>query len=391
MQRDYGTDGSRLTRENNVKMFEDHAYRIWRSMPTTWIRYALLTAIASGLVALAPVRGNVAAAPTAKQLLLGDEGPMPELKGAKGWLNSAPLTTQSLRGKVVLVDVWTYSCINSLRQLPYLESWATKYKNQGLVVIGVHAPEFGFEKVPANVDTAVHDLSVTYPVAIDSDHKIWDAFHNQYWPADYFIDAKGRIRHHHFGEGDYEESERVIQELLKENGASGVTDSIARPTGTGIEAPPNTEFHWSPETYVGYGRAENFASPEHVAHDRATVYSLPATPGLDEWGLGGSWNVGAEHAVLAAAPGSIRFRFRGRDVHLVLGPSPNGTPVRFKVTVDGAAPGDDHGADDAADGSGEVREPRLYQLIRLREPAEGRTFEIEFLDPGVEAFVFTFG
>jgi thiol-disulfide isomerase/thioredoxin len=391
VQRDYGTDGSRLTRENNVKMFEDHAYRISRSMPTTWIRYALLTAIASGLVALAPVRGNVAAAPTAKQLLLGDEGPMPELKGAKGWLNSAPLTTQSLRGKVVLVDVWTYSCINSLRQLPYLESWATKYKNQGLVVIGVHAPEFGFEKVPANVDTAVHDLSVTYPVAIDSDHKIWDAFHNQYWPADYFIDAKGRIRHHHFGEGDYEESERVIQELLKENGASGVTDSIARPTGTGIEAPPNTEFRWSPETYVGYGRAENFASPEHVAHDRATVYSLPATPGLDEWGLGGSWNVGAEHAVLAAAPGSIRFRFRGRDVHLVLGPSPNGTPVRFKVTVDGAAPGDDHGADDAADGSGEVREPRLYQLIRLREPAEGRTFEIEFLDPGVEAFVFTFG
>lgn len=391
MQRDHGTDGSRLTRENNLKMFENHAYRISRSMPTTWIRYALLTAIASGLVALAPVRGNVAAAPTAKQLLLGDEGPMPELKGAKGWLNSAPLTTTSLRGKVVLVDVWTYSCINSLRQLPYLESWATKYKNQGLVVIGVHAPEFGFEKVPANVDTAVHDLSVTYPVAIDSDHKIWDAFHNQYWPADYFIDAKGRIRHHHFGEGDYEESERVIQELLKENGASGVTDSIARPTGTGIEAPANTEFRWSPETYVGYGRAENFASPEQVAHDRATVYSLPATPGLDEWGLGGSWNVGAEHAVLAAAPGRIRFRFRGRDVHLVLGPSPNGTPVRFTVTVDGAAPGDDHGADDAADGSGEVREPRLYQLIRLREPAEGRTVEIEFLDPGVEAFVFTFG
>ena len=316
---------------------------------------------------------------------------MPELKGDKGWINSAPLTTKSLRGKIVVVDIWTYSCINSLRQLPYLQSWAAKYKSQGLVVIGVHAPEFAFEKVPANVDSAVRELNVAYPVVIDSDHNIWRAFHNQYWPADYFVDAKGRIRHHHFGEGDYEEAERVIQELLRENGASGVADTPASPTGAGIEAPPNSEFQWSPETYIGYGRAENFASPERVVRDRATTYSLPAAVGLDEWALGGSWNVGAEHAVLAAAPGRIRFQFRGRDVHLVLGPSPNGKPVRFTVTVDGAAPGDDHGADDAPDGSGEVRQPRLYQLIRLRQPAEGHTFEIEFLDPGVEAFVFTFG
>ncbi|HEX6806888.1 MAG TPA: thioredoxin family protein [Gemmatimonadaceae bacterium] len=360
-------------------------------MRTTWIPHALLAAMTAGLFAGVHGPGNVAATSTRAQPLLGDEGPMPDLKGDKGWINSAPLTTKSLRGKVVVVDVWTYSCINSLRQLPYLERWAAKYKNQGLVVIGVHAPEFGFEKVPANVDSAVHDLDVTYPVVLDSDHKIWDAFHNQYWPADYFIDAKGRIRHHHFGEGDYDESERVIQELLRENGASGVADSSARLTSTAIEAPPNSEVRWSPETYVGYARAQNFASPERVTQNRAATYSLPASLGLDAWGLAGSWTVGAEHAVLAAAPGRIRFQFRGRDVHLVLGPSPNGTPVRFNVTLDGAAPGDDHGADDAADGSGDVREPRLYQLIRLREPAEGHTFEIEFLDPGVQAFVFTFG
>lgn len=360
-------------------------------MRPMWIRYALLTAMTAGLAAMVHSPGNVAAPSARTQPLLGDEGPMPELNGGTGWVNSAPLTTKSLRGKVVVVDIWTYSCVNSIRQLPYLERWAAKYKNQGLVVIGVHAPEFGFEKVPANVENAVHGLNVTYPVLIDSDHKIWGAFHNTYWPADYFIDAKGRIRHHHFGEGDYEESERVIQELLRENGAGGVVDSSARLTGTAIEAPPNSEFRWSPETYIGYGRAENFASPEHVAHDRATMYSLPSSLGLDDWGLSGSWKVGAEHAVLAGAPGTIRFQFRGRDVHLVMGPSPNGTPVRFTVTVDGAAPGDDHGADDAPDGSGEVSEPRLYQLIRLREPAEGHTFEIEFLDPGVQAFVFTFG
>jgi len=252
-------------------------------------------------------------------------------------------------------------------------------------------PSSAFEKVTANVDSAVHELNVTYPVLIDSDRKVWRAFQNHYWPADYFIDAKGRIRHHHFGEGDYEESERVIQELLRESGASGVSESTARPTGDGIEAPPNDEFPWSPETYIGYARAENFASPEHVSQNRVATYSVPASPGLDEWGLGGSWNVGPEHAVLAAAPGRIRFRFRGRDVHLVLGPAPNGTPVRFRVTVDGAPPGADHGADVAADGTGEVRRPRLYQLIRLRDPAEGRTVEIEFLDPGVQAFVFTFG
>ena len=360
-------------------------------MRTTWIFRALLTAMTAGLVAAVHSPRSAVATSAPVQPLLGDEGPMPELDGATGWLNSVPLTTKSLRGKVVVVDVWTYSCINSLRQLPYLASWAAKYKNQGLVVIGVHAPEFGFEKVNANVDSAVHELNVTYPVLIDSDHKVWRAFRNHYWPADYFIDANGRIRHHHFGEGDYEESERVIQELLRESGASGVSERRARPTGDGIEAPPNDEFPWSPETYIGYARAEHFASPEHVAQNRVATYSVPASPGLDEWGLGGSWNVGAEHAVLAAAPGRIRFRFRGRDVHLVLGPPPNGTPVRFKVTVDGAPPGADHGADVDADGTGEVRRPRLYQLIRLREPAEGRTVEIEFLDPGVQAFVFTFG
>jgi thiol-disulfide isomerase/thioredoxin len=321
---------------------------------------------------------------------LADEGSLPDLGGAVAWLNSAPLSRKSLRGKVVLVNFWTYSCINSLRELPYMKSWAAKYKDAGLVVIGVHAPEFGFEKERANVEEAVHDLKVTYPVAVDSNHTIWQAFSNEYWPADYFIDGKGRIRYHHFGEGGYVQSERVIQELLKANGATGLDESMVSISADGAEAPPSAEVQ-SPETYVGYGRAERFASPERFASDSRRTYSPPASPSLNQWGLSGSWNVGSESAVLQAAPGKIVFRFHARDLHIVLGPAKDGKPIRFRVKLDGGAPRDDHGVDSAPDGTGEVRGPRMYQLIRQKGQVENRTFEIEFLDPGIQAFSFTFG
>jgi thiol-disulfide isomerase/thioredoxin len=319
-----------------------------------------------------------------------DEGPMPELDGAIAWLNSAALKRDSLHGKVVLVNFWTYSCINSLRELPYIKSWAEKYKDAGLIVIGVHAPEFGFEKERANVENAVRELNVTFPVPIDSDHKIWRAFHNEAWPADYFLDAKGRIRYHHFGEGEYDKSEHVIQELLRENGANGIAADTVRTFADGAEAPPSDDVQ-SPETYVGFAREEAFASPERVAQDAPRIYSLPTRPFLNQWGLQGSWNVGAESAVLQEAPGKITFRFHSRDLHMVLAPSKDGKPVRFKVRLDGAAVGDDHGLDSDADGAGETQQPRMYQLIRQKGPIRDRTFEIEFLDSGVQVFSFTFG
>jgi cytochrome c biogenesis protein CcdA/thiol-disulfide isomerase/thioredoxin len=323
--------------------------------------------------------------------VLADEGPMPELSGAVGWLNSPPLTTKSLRGKVVVIDFWTYSCINCLRALPYVEGWSAKYKDAGLVVIGVHTPEFAFEKERSNVEKAVRDLKITYPVAIDSDYKIWEAFNNQYWPAHYFIDGKGRIRAHHFGEGNYPESERVIQELLKENGAPSLAEGVLNVTGTGAEAPSDSKNVGSPETYVGYKRAGNFASAEPLAKDSRKTYSPQPRLSLNQWALGGSWKVGDESAVLESVPGKIVFRFHARDLHLVLGPTKNGKPIRFTVKLDGTAPGDDHGADTDATGSGTVQGNRLYQLIRQKGAVEDRTFEIDFLDPGVQAFAFTFG
>jgi thiol-disulfide isomerase/thioredoxin len=322
---------------------------------------------------------------------LADEGRLPDLGGAIAWLNSAPLNDKSLRGKVVLVDFWTYTCINSLRPLPYVKSWAAKYKDAGLVVIGAHTPEFSFEHEPGNVETAVRDLKVTFPVAVDSNYRIWQAFNNQYWPAQYLIDGKGRIRYHHFGEGEYDEIERVIQELLKENGATGLDESNVSVSAVGVEAAADFANEASPETYVGYRQAERFASPGRVAKDSPKTYSPPANPSLNQWGLSGSWNVGSESAVLQAAPGKILFRFHSRDLHMVIAPAKDGRPVRFKVTLDGAAPRDNCGVDSAPDGAGVVREPRLYQLIRQKGAIEDRTFEIEFLDPGVQAFVFTFG
>jgi thiol-disulfide isomerase/thioredoxin len=306
------------------------------------------------------------------------------------WFNSSPLSGVSLRGKVILVNFWTYSCINSLRPLPYVKTWAAKYKTAGLVVIGVHTPEFAFEKEPANVGEAVRNLQVSYPVVMDSDYGIWNAFDNQYWPAFYLIDGNGRVRYRHFGEGAYSETERVIQKLLMEHGANGLSAGTVSVFGAGIEAAPSNDEQ-SPETYIGYRRAEQFASPKRVARNTAKIYSPPARLSLNHWALSGPWNVGAESAVLQTAPGKLAFRFHSRDLHLVLGPTTNGEPVRFKVTLDGVAPSDDHGADSAPDGTGQVREPRLYQLIRQRGPIGDRTCEVEFLDPGVHAYAFTFG
>jgi thiol-disulfide isomerase/thioredoxin len=323
--------------------------------------------------------------------VLADEGQMPGFNGNVGWLNSVPLNNKALRGKVVLVNFWTYSCINSLRALPYVKSWAAKYKDDGLVVIGVHTPEFPFEKEQANVQNALREYGVAYPVALDSNYAIWQAFNNEYWPAFYFIDGKGIIRYHQFGEGEYDNAERVLQALLKQNGDAGVSGSIVTVSAHGAEAAPDLQDAQSPETYVGYKQAEHFASPERMAHDSQKAYSAPATLSLNQWGLSGLWNIGSGSGVLQAASGKIIFRFHSRDLHLVLGPAKDGKPIRFRVTVDGAAPGANCGTDSAPDGSGEVREYRLYQLIRQKGPIQDRTFEIEFLDPGVQAYSFTFG
>ncbi len=317
------------------------------------------------------------------------EGEMPTLPAATAWLNSQPLTNADLKGKVVLVDFWTYSCINCLRTLPYVRAWAEKYKDQGLVVIGVHTPEFAFEKKLDNVKQATVDLKVGYPVAVDNDYAIWRAFHNQYWPAHYFIDAKGFIRHMHAGEGNYDESERVIQQLLAEAGKGVGLMPLVSVSGAGAEAASNGEVR-SPETYVGYDRAENFISTGGAVQDAPHVYNL-GTPKLNEWGLTGDWTVGEEHAALNAKDGGIVYRFHARDLHLVLGPAADGKPIRFRVTLDGAAPGENHGTDINAQGYGTITGQRLYQLIRQKGEITERTFKIEFLDPGAQAYAFTFG
>jgi cytochrome c biogenesis protein CcdA/thiol-disulfide isomerase/thioredoxin len=318
------------------------------------------------------------------------EGTMPELAGATAWLNSPPLTRASLKGKVVLVDFWTYSCINCLRSLPYIRAWAAKYKDHGLVVIGVHAPEFAFEKDLGNVQRAVKDLNVTYPVALDSNLAIWQAFNNQYWPAHYFVDAQGRIRAHHFGEGDYAQSETILQKLLKEAGNAGVPGGTVDPNAGGALAAADLDDVQSPETYVGYDRGQNFAS-DHVATDKPADYKMPAALNLNQWGLAGNWTIGKQATVLNKAPGEVSFRFHARDLHFVLGPADGKTPVRFRVTLDGHAPGAMHGMDTDAAGEGTVTSERLYQLIRQSGPIADHTFTIEFLDPGVQAYSFTFG
>jgi cytochrome c biogenesis protein CcdA/thiol-disulfide isomerase/thioredoxin len=320
------------------------------------------------------------------------EGEIPSFAGATLWLNSPPLTAESLRGNVVVVDFWTYSCINCLRALPYVQSWYQKYKDHGLVVIGVHAPEFAFEKDPNNVRRAVADLKITYPVALDNDYAIWQAFNNQYWPAHYFIDAGGHVRAHHFGEGNYDESEQIIRTLLTEAGQSDLPPpGMGLAKAVGVQAPPDEAHDQSPETYVGYRRADNFASPGGFVQDQAHGYSVPAALKLNQWALGGSWNVDPEKAALGASGGKIQFRFYARDLHLVLGPGSNAKPVRFRVTLDGAPPAANHGADTDSSGAGIIDGQRLYQLIRQSGDVGEHVFSIEFLDPGVQAYSFTFG
>lgn len=318
------------------------------------------------------------------------EGRAPTITGAAEWLNSKPLTPADLKGKVVLVDFWTYSCINCLRAIPYVRAWAEKYRDKGLIVIGVHSPEFAFEKNIDNVRKAVADLKIDYPVAIDNTYSIWRAFKNQYWPAHYFIDADGNIRHHHFGEGGYQASERVIRELLAEAGAKDLDDAMVKVSASGAQAPSVFADIRSPETYLGYARAANFTSPGGAERDAAHQYE--GEPGaLNQWTLNGNWTIGREHAQLNSQPGRILFRFHARDLHLVLGPAADGKPVRFRVMIDGKEPAENHGADTAGDGSGVVTSERLYQLVRQHGALADHTFSIEFLDPGVKAYAFTFG
>jgi cytochrome c biogenesis protein CcdA/thiol-disulfide isomerase/thioredoxin len=321
---------------------------------------------------------------------LAVEGGFPSLSGATDWLNSPPLTPEGLRGKVVLIDFWTYSCINCLRTIPYVRAWAEKYKDHGLVVIGVHTPEFAFERNVDNIKRAISSLKIGYPVAVDNDYKIWRGFDNEYWLAHYFIDAQGRTRYHYFGEGSYDESERVIQTLLSEAGNHDVPRSIVNVSASGAEAAPSNNDDQSPETYIGYKRADNFASPGGIVEDQNHVYA-PAVLTLNQWSLSGNWLVGPENATLNVDGGRIDYRFHARDLHLVLGPTTDGKPVRFRVTIDGEPPGENHGADTDADGNGTVDGQRLYQLIRQNGAIGDRAFEIQFLDPGVHAYAFTFG
>jgi thiol-disulfide isomerase/thioredoxin len=323
--------------------------------------------------------------PTQLTVDLPIEGELASLDGATGWLNSQPLSTESLRGKVVLVDFWTYTCINWLRTLSYIRAWAETYEQHGLVVIGVHTPEFPFEEDVDNVREAVKEMAVEYPVALDSDYGIWRAFDNHYWPAAYVADAEGRIRHHRFGEGGYDELERIIQRLL------GVDGDLVSVSPHGFEAQADWANLGSPETYLGYEQAQNFASPAGASPGEGHSYVAPDRLKLNHWALAGDWTLEKRASVLNQADGRISLRFHARDVHLVMGPPERGTSVPFRVLLDGDTPGSAHGVDIDEDGHGAVAQQRLHQLIRQEGPIDDRTFEITFLAPGVEAYAFTFG
>ncbi|WP_219904249.1 redoxin domain-containing protein [Stenomitos frigidus] len=319
------------------------------------------------------------------------EGELPPLVGAIAWLSSQPLTVDELRGKVVLINFCTYTCINWLRQLPYVRAWAEKYQDQGLVVIGVHTPEFEFEKNTDNVRRALTAMRIDYPIAVDNDYAVWQAFGNHYWPALYFIDRQGRIRHHHFGEGEYERSERVIQQLLSESGTARVGQELVKVDARGLEAAADWGSLKSPENYLGYERTENFASPGGALLNKPRSYANPAPLNRNQWALSGDWTIGRQAIVLNQSGGRIAYRFHARDLHLVMGPVERGTSVRFRVLVDGQPAVTARGLDIDERGEGTVTEQRLYQLIRQPQTVSDRQFEIEFLDTGVEAFAFTFG
>jgi thiol-disulfide isomerase/thioredoxin len=319
------------------------------------------------------------------------EGKLPSLRGATTWLNSPPLTREQLRGKVVLFEFWTYTCINWLRASPYVRAWAAKYRDQGLVVIGVHTPEFEFEQIIDNVRHAADEMNIDYPIAIDNRYAVWTAFRNRAWPALYFVDAQGRIRHHHLGEGEYERSERVIQHLLAEAGVDSIDRALVTVRAEGVQAAADWRSLRTPETYLGYERTVNFASPGGVAWNKRRGYAAPTSLARNHWALSGDWTVKQQFTVLNEPHGRISYSFHARDVHLVMGPAAPGTTVRFRVLIDGQPPDAAHGLDIDAEGNGTVTEQRLYQLIRQPAPITDRQIEIEFLDSGVEAYVFTFG
>jgi thiol-disulfide isomerase/thioredoxin len=319
------------------------------------------------------------------------EGHLPGFDGATGWLNSPPLTPEGLRGRVVLVNFWTYTCINWLRTLPYVRAWAEKYQAQGLVVIGVHTPEFEFEHDLDNVRRQVRDLRVGYPVAVDNDYAIWTAFDNHYWPALYFVDAQGQIRHHRFGEGDYEMSEMVLQQLLTEAGSVGTDQGWTSVDAHGVEAAADWDSLRSPENYLGYERTDNFVSPNGSIVETSYAYAAPPRLGLNHWALAGDWTVKRQAIVGNQAGGRILYRFHARDLHLVMAPATPGGPIRFRVHLDSQPPGAAHGSDVDDQGNGTVTEPRLYQLLRQPGAVSERTFEVTFLDPGLQAYAFTFG
>jgi thiol-disulfide isomerase/thioredoxin len=319
------------------------------------------------------------------------EGHLPGFDGATGWLNSPPLTPAELRGKVVLVQFWTYTCINWLRTLPYVRAWAERYQDHGLVVVGVHTPEFDFEHDLDNVHRAVTDLGVDYPVATDNDYAIWTAFDNHYWPALYLIDAQGQIRHHRFGEGDDQQSEMILQQLLTEAGSGGTDQDLVSVEARGVEVAADWASLRSPENYLGYERTDNFVSPNGSILDTGYAYAAPTRLGLNHWALSGDWTMHRQAIVLNQAGGRILYRFHARDLHLVMAPTTPGGLIRFRVHLDGELPGVAHGSDVDDQGNGTLNDPRLYQLVRQPGPVSDRTFEITFLDPGVQAYAFTFG
>lgn len=332
--------------------------------------------------------GVAAAAGNGAAILPGTR--MPSLDGATGWINTVPLTSTRFHGKVVVVDFWTLTCINWLRTMPWLRAWKEKYADQGLVIIGVHSPEFEFEKDLESVRRAVRDLQVGFPVAVDSDHEIWRAFANQYWPALYIVDAQGRVRHHLFGEGDYARAEEILQQLLLEAGGGGNWEAIREPRGSGVEVAADWNNLRSPETYLGYERTENFASPGGIIPGASRAYAYPGKLRPNHWALSGSWKFARQSIVSSAPNGRIAFRFDARDLHLVMG-TRDAAGIRFRITLDGKPPGDAHGLDVDAQGFGILSERRLYQLIRQSGAIVDRAFEIEFLGAEAEAYAFTFG
>ncbi len=366
-------------------------------LPNPTRRSATISLLASGAtfaltgLAAAMLGAGTAQAQTPYRSPLPVEGHMTGFDGATTWLNSAPLTPQSLRGKVVLVDFWTYSCINCIRTVPYARAWAQKYRSAGLVVVGVHTPEFKFEEDLVNINAAVARFKIDYPIAVDSTQRIWRNWGNQFWPAFYLVDANGKIRHHQFGEGDYDKMERAIQSLLQEAHPGVPLDTaLVKPAPNDEQMAPDLNRLGSDETYVGYGKATNMRSMPRVREDRPQTYTVDQLR-LNDWGLSGAWVVGEDSAVSDGADAAVAYQFSARDLHLVMGPATAGNKLRIKVTLDGQPPGADHGADVDADGNGMIDATRLYQLVRQNTGVRQRRFEIRFLDKGARVFAFTFG